>query len=482
MSTRSSRERRAKIVATVGPSSNDEFTLQGLMQAGMNVARLNFSHGEHEEHARLIRTLRDISHRLGKPLCIMQDLQGPKIRTGKLKNDIELQADQSLILSTQVNGNQPQKIPVDFEDLPRFVHPGSRILLDDGNLELAVTAVADNDVETKVVLGGILKSNKGINLPDANLTIPAFTEKDEEDLIFGLKQGVDMIAMSFIQSAEDVQRVRQAINKHDHRSQAPIIAKLERPEALDNLEEIIAVADGVMVARGDLGVEMPPETVPIAQKRIIDEANRQGKLVITATQMLDSMINNPRPTRAEASDVANAIFDGTDAVMLSGETASGKYPIPSVKMMASIIEEAEQHVNQWSQRRTIEVAAKGNDALLITRAARELAHDVNVYAIGVFTQSGLTARLMSKAFPRVPIVGFTPEPKTYNRMAMYWGVVPNLVPYVDDIEAMLAQVEAAMFDSTAVQPGQQVVVISGFPVGSMQPPSFAMLHTMGQYS
>lgn len=477
-------ERRGKIVATIGPASSDERTLQAILQAGVNVARLNFSHGKYEDHKATIERLRGIAHRLGQPLGIMQDLQGPKIRIGDLgKEGVNLATDQAITLTTDPKPNGSGAIPVDFPDLPYLVKSGSRILLDDGNLELSVTSVIDNRVEAKVVLGGLLKSNKGINLPGAALNIPGFTQKDEEDLAFGLENGVDAVAISFVRSAQDVARVRQAISRlAPTKIDTPIIAKLERPEALDNLDEIVELADGVMVARGDLGVEMPPERVPIAQKRIIDAANRKGKIVITATQMLDSMINNPRPTRAEASDVANAIFDGTDAVMLSGETAAGKYPVEAVKIMDAIIRESEANKGDWGHWKGATAKNSGADANSITLAARELAHDLNVAAIVVFTQSGRTARLMSKALPRVPILGFTPELRAYHRMSFYWGVFPYLVPYANTIEEMLAHVDTAMVASTPIKPGQQVVVISGFPVGAMRLPNFALLYTVGQRS
>jgi pyruvate kinase len=476
-------KRRAKIVATIGPTSNDERTLQALIQAGMNVARLNFSHGKHAEHEEVINRIRAISHRFGYPVGILQDLQGPKIRTGKLKEPIELKEGDLIVLTISPGADGSEKIPVDFPDLPHVVEPGRRILLDDGNLEIAVEKIEDNDVTARVILGGTLKSNKGINLPGTHLTIPGFTQKDEEDLAFGLKVGIDAVAISFVRTPQDIARVRQAISRMaPDRIDTPIIAKLERPEALDNLNEILDLADGVMVARGDLGVEMPAEIVPIAQKRIIDAANRKGKIVITATQMLDSMINNPRPTRAEASDVANAVFDGTDAVMLSGETASGKYPVKTVEIMDRIVREAEGHTRQWGHWQGTPTDAGGDDASSITRAARELAHDLNVAGIVVFTQSGRTARLMAKAQPRVPILGFTPVERAYNRMAMYWGVFPYMVPYADTLEEMLSHVDTAMIASTPIKPGQQVVVISGFPVGAMRLPNLAMLYTVGQRS
>ena len=474
--------RRAKIVATLGPASQDAGTLDRLIAAGVNVTRLNFSHGTHQEYRELIHRVRLAAERAGQPICILQDLQGPKIRVGELPpTGIDLKRGDEVTLSTRDHGVNGTGIPVDFAELPRFVSKGGRILLDDGNLELEATSIKKDTVQAKVVIGGKLKSHKGINLPGAGIDIPGLTPKDEEDLVAGLEMGVDMVAISFVRTAEDVARVRKAIREnHPERLDTPVIAKLERGEALENLNDIVEAADGVMVARGDLGVELPPETVPIAQKQIIDAANQSGKLVITATQMLDSMIMNPRPTRAEASDVANAIFDGTDAVMLSGETAVGKYPVETVTMMDAIVREAESHIRQWGHWKGSSNTALREDAISITRAARELAQDVNVAAITVFTSSGRTARLMSKAFPRVPILGLTPEPRTYNRMALYWGVHPILTNLSSSVDEMLSSIDTTTLSLGDLKPGQQVVVISGYPIGAMRPPNLVMLYTLGQ--
>ncbi|WP_322793969.1 pyruvate kinase [Bellilinea sp.] len=483
--------RKTKIVATIGPASENEDTLRRLIEAGIDVARLNFSHGSHEEHLEKIRLIRKLSEELSKPVSILQDLQGPKLRVGKLPAEgIPLQAGDMVVL-TQVSNmgsldDLPPSIvliPLDVPNLARGVVPGNRILLDDGNLEFEVTEVKGDAVFAKVILGGTLYSNKGVNLPGAALGIPPFTEKDRLDLEFGLKNGVDWVAISFVHRASDIEEVRNAMREIlPSRANTPIIAKLERPEAIVNLHEIIHAADGVMVARGDLGVETSPSTVPIIQKRIIDMANRHAKPVITATQMLDSMIRNPRPTRAEASDVANAIFDGTDAVMLSGETASGSYPIEAVKVMANIICEAEANAAEYAHYSTRPAEAPQDDALAITRAAKELAHDRNVVAIAVFTQTGKTALLMSKSRPNVPVFAFTPEEQTYQRMGLYWGVIPFLVPFASTVEAMVASVEAALVSSTSIRSGDQVVVISGFPVGAMRPPNFALLYTVGEWT
>jgi pyruvate kinase len=473
-------ERHTKIVATLGPATTDESIIKRLLKAGVNVVRLNFSHGNHEEHADRIAVVRKIADQLNLPVTLLQDLQGPKIRTGELKDgSVSLVEGQTLMLTTQPVVGDENRVAVDFTDLPESVHPGGRILLDDGNLELAVMQIGNNQVETKVIQGGLLKPHKGVNLPGAQLNVPCLTEKDKADLSFGLEHGIDAVAMSFIRLPSDVARVRNAIlHLAPERKYIPIIAKLERPEALNNLDGIIETSDGVMVARGDLGVEMPPESVPIAQKQIITAANQYAKVVITATQMLDSMINNPRPTRAEASDVANAIFDGTDAVMLSGETATGKYPVQAVEMMNAIICQAEAHMDMWGHHHVDSLTTDHDDTYFMTLAARELAHDRNVSAIAVFTRSGRTALLMSKARPDVPILAFTPRQDTYLRLSLYWGVKPHLVPEVSTIDEMLKVVEKAMVTSTTIQPGQQVVVIGGFPVNAAAPTNMALLHTV----
>ncbi|MBN2148888.1 MAG: pyruvate kinase [Anaerolineales bacterium] len=475
-------ERRTKIVATIGPASQDEATIHHLTEAGMDVARLNFSHGKHEEHAAVVSRLRRVAQQAGRPVCVLQDLQGPKIRTANLPTEgVELIPGETVSLTTLPVEPGSDEIPVDFPDLARAVVPGGRILLDDGNLELRVISSDRLRVRTTVVTGGILKAHKGINLPGARLDIPSMTEKDEKDLAFGLREGIDAVALSFVRSARDIYYIRQRIARlAPELADTPVIAKLERPEALDNLEEIVRDASGVMVARGDLGVEMSPQEVPIAQKRIIECANRHGKLVITATQMLDSMIHNPRPTRAEASDVANAILDGTDAVMLSGETAVGAYPVQSVEMMGAIICQAEAHLAEWGHwHGPVSADEKFDDTYYMTLAARELAHDRNVAAIAVFTKSGRTALLMSKTRPSVPILAFTPEEAGYHRLAMYWGVQPYQLPHVATIEAMVGEVEARMMAKGMFQPGQQVVLICGFPVDQVRPTNLALLHTIG---
>jgi pyruvate kinase len=471
--------RRAKIVATLGPASSDEATIRELIQAGMNVSRINFSHGAQADHAAAIKMIRRVADELGRPVTILQDLQGPKIRTGEIEGGkITLQVGQRLTLTTEPVLGNPQRVAVDYPKLAESAVVGERILLDDGNLELVVEAVTPKRVETRVSVGGVLKPHKGVNLPGASLDIDSFTDKDREDLVFGLSQNVDAVALSFVRSEQDIVNLRDEIRKIDPgKVTTPIIAKLERPEALQNLHAIIHAADGVMVARGDLGVEMPPQTVPIEQKRIIHLANRHLKTVITATQMLESMMNNPRPTRAEASDVANAIFDGSDLVMLSGETAVGKYPVKAVETMADIIHEAEAHMAEWGHFDTVlSEDISHENALYTTRAARELACDREVAAIAVFTISGRTARMMSKARPGVPILAFTPQESTYRTMSMYWGVRPYIVPHSNTVEDMLEQVRKSITTSTELQPGQEVVLIAGFPIGAMRSANFLLLH------
>lgn len=481
-------ERKAKIVATIGPACHSKEMLRRLIQAGIDVARLNFSHGTHAEHAERIQVLRELSEELKKPITILQDLQGPKLRVAEFSGEIHLTPGDTVLLSSKnkngeslIPGSTRIFIPMDVPDLEKAVHPGSRILMDDGKIELSVLQVTSNSVEASVITGGILTSNKGVNLPDANFSIPGFTEKDQDDLAFGVSQGVDMVAVSFVRHADDINRVKQAIQQASpSRIPIPVIAKIELPEAIKNLHEIIHTADGVMVARGDLGVEMSAAAVPTLQKEIIRLANRHAKLVITATQMLESMIHNPRPTRAEASDVANAIFDGSDAVMLSAETAAGEYPVESVNMMDAIIRDAEAHYETWGHYRDLPEEAMQNDALSITAAARELAHDRDVTAMAVFTETGRTALFASKARPRVPILAFTPSRQTYHRLSLYWGVTPVLVPTVYSVESLIATVNNAATQIAALQPGQQIVLISGLPVGAMKQPNFIFLHTIGE--
>jgi pyruvate kinase len=474
-------KRRAKIIATLGPASNNKDNIKELLQAGMDVARINFSHGDHKDHARVIKLLRETAEELNRPVTILQDLSGPKIRTGQLEDGSALleEGGQFILTTDQITGSK-DKVSVNYPDLPSSVAVGGRILLDDGKLELSVTGVKGKEVSTKIIQGGLLKPRKGVNLPGANLKLSSVTEKDLKDLEFGLSLDIDVVALSFVRSAGDINRLREEIKKlNPDRGNIPIIAKLEHPEAIKNLHEIIHAADGVMVARGDLGIEMPPESVPIEQKRIVAMANKHLCFVIIATQMLESMVDNPRPTRAEASDVANAILDGSDAVMLSGETAIGEFPVKSVQMMASIIIQSEEHSSEWGRSSLgLTEDSDHDNAVSITRAARELAHDRSVEAIAVFTRSGRTARLMSKARPVVPILAFTPEKRTYQYLSMLWGTRPYLIPHAESIEEMLAHVDDAVLQDTPIEPGQEIVLIAGFPIHTMVPPNLALLHTV----
>lgn len=472
---------RAKIIATLGPASQDKKTIRKLIQAGMDVARINFSHGTHQEHAQVIACLREISAELKHPLTILQDLSGPKIRTGEMsEGPVEIHQGGELVLTTGETLGTSSRVQVNFPSLPNIVNPGGRILLDDGQLELEVIKIQGTEVITEVIQGGILKAHKGVNLPGAKLEISALTSKDLRDLEFGLEHGVDVLALSFVRSAGDIKALREAIAQIDpNKVKIPIIAKLEHPDAIENLHEIIHAVDGVMVARGDLGIEMPPESVPIIQKRIISSANKHLCYVIIATQMLESMVSNPRPSRAEASDVANAVLDGADAVMLSGETAIGKFPVKTVQMMASIICQSEEHSEEWGKLdQGLSDDSSHDDAVSITQAARELARDRDVEAVAVFTQSGRTARLMSKARPNVPILAFTPIKDTYQYLAMLWGTTPYLIPHAESIEEMISHVDTVVIEGTPVKPGQEIVLIAGFPIQEMVPPNLALLHTV----
>jgi pyruvate kinase len=475
--------RRAKIVATIGPASESEEVLESLIKAGMNIARMNFSHGTHEQHATRIQTIRAVAKRLNTPIGILQDLQGPKIRAGKLANPIQLEVDEQVCLyatEDEKPGTGCQLIPVDFRELFDSVQAGDRLLLDDGRLALEVLTSKGRVVQAKVLVGGTLSSHKGINLPGVKLRIAGFTEKDKADLAFGISQGVDAVAISFVRSAEDVKTVRAAIKEFaaDKYVTPLLIAKLEKPEAMDDLEAILDVVDGVMVARGDLGVELPPESVPSLQKHIIHSANARAKLVITATQMLESMIQNPLPTRAEASDVANAIFDGTDAVMLSAETAAGDYPAEAVAMMSRIVKEAEKHFIEWGSRQDARAGLGESDAASMARAANVLAKDPEVRAVAVFTMQGRSAWLMSKARPAKRILAFTPQEETLNQLAFLWGVLPHLTRYANSLDDMISDVDAALLQS-GIEAGQQVVLVCGYPVGAQLPPNMALLHTVG---
>lgn len=469
--------RRSKIVATVGPTSSSQSVLVELIEAGMDVARLNFSHGTHDDQLKVIEKIRKISQEKKKPLAILQDLQGPKLRTGLLPDNkkIPVEPGQIVTLTTKEPTTRGISIPISYEKLASEVKPGDRILIDDGRVELRVAELDGSKIKTEVVFGGKIGSRKGINLPGVDISAESITSKDRDDLSFGLSQQVHAIALSFVRRAEDIQKLRDLIHESQPDRRPPmIIAKLERPEAIDNLDSILNVCDGVMVARGDLGVEVSPEKVPSLQKQIIQQAISRQRFVITATQMLESMISNPRPTRAEASDVANAVFDGSDALMLSGETAVGKYPRQSLETMDRIIIDAEQHTLEWGHQFQIDRKTDDN-AVATTHAARALAHDRQVAAIAVFTRSGRSARLQSSVRPNVPILAFTPEPSTYNQLSMAWGVIPHLIEMANSVEEMIKHVRDACLASGFVKKGQCVVMVASLPVGAMGPPNFTLL-------
>src|SRR6266567_2837200 len=476
--------RRTKIVCTIGPATNSEERLEQLMRAGMNVARLNFSHGTHSDHAIAIDRIRAISARLGWPIAILQDLQGPKIRTGELEGGqpVKLDDGAEITITTRPVVGNAQTIATTYTPLPQDVKVGDRILLDDGLLELRVLNSNATDVECQVVHGGMLKEHKGIKLPGVHVSAPALTEKDREDLRFGVMHDVDYVALSFVRQPEDVLEakylIRQFQVERGEKEQAktlPLIAKLEKPEAVAHLDQILDVVDGVMVARGDLGVEMPPEKVPLIQKRIIARCNDLGLPVITATQMLESMITNPRPTRAEASDVANAILDGTDAVMLSGETAVGAYPIEAVGMMVRIALETES-----SELMTLRPQCKQlNQAHAVSHAARALSEEASVQSIVVFTRSGASAHLISKDRPRTHILAYTPSERVYRQLALWWGVWHYQIEMYGTTEELIAVVEQRLLQDKLVQLGEHVVIMGGLPIASQARTNFVKLHRVG---
>jgi pyruvate kinase len=443
----------------------------------MDVARLNFSHGEHEEHAVCIEALRRAAAAEGRTVCVLQDLQGPKIRTGALQGHtpVMLKTGATVTITTRDVAGTAELISSTFPGLPREVHAGSRILLSDGKIELRVTRAGSTDIDCQIMNGGSLGEHQGINLPGAALSIPALTEKDRDDLEFGLEHGVDAVALSFVRSASDVRDVKAIIA--NRKQDVPVIAKLEKPQALDQLESILEAADGVMVARGDLGVEMPPEKVPVIQKYVIRRAAEWRKPVIIATQMLESMIENPRPTRAEASDVANAVFDGTDAVMLSAETASGRYPREAVCMMAKIVVEAEDNMADFVQLRRRRENRVLSIAETICESIAHSAEDLDMAAIAVFTETGNTARLISKYRPKSRIYAFSHVPAVCNRMNLLWGVHPVRREHALNSEEMLATAEQELLRTGRVQPGHVLGVVAGTQMSSGST-NFMRLHVV----
>jgi pyruvate kinase len=468
--------RHSKIVCTIGPATRSPRMIRKLIAAGMDVARLNFSHGTHQEHAQSIVMLRDAATEYKKPLAILADLQGPKIRTGALAGGgtVLLRAGQKFVITIAKVLGDSTRVNTTFQPLPREVKSGDRILLSDGLIELRVEKTTRSEVICQVVNGGVLGEHKGINLPGVKLRVPAITEKDRVDLRFALAHGADYIAASFVRRAEDVHLAKELVRRV--KKDTPVIVKLEKPEAIDNLEQILPVSDGVMVARGDLGVEMNPEQVPVVQKNIIARAREFRRPVITATQMLESMTENPRPTRAEASDVANAIFDGTDAVMLSAETATGKYPVEAVSMMARIIAAAESSIHEFPRpagQERLKVAE--TVAELVCHASREL----HMKLIAVFTHSGFTARLISRYRPLVPIVAFSPEVETRRRMALLWGVTPRSIVDIKKIDALPGLAEKRLLEERLVRKGDVIGIVAGTPMGVRGTTNIMKFHVIG---
>jgi pyruvate kinase len=459
--------RRAKIVATIGPACQDSETIEKLLTAGMDVARLNFSHGSHADHAEVIARIRTASRHQRRAIALLQDLQGPKIRTGKLKagrDGVRLVPGAELTITVEENVvGDAAMVSTTYPHLAEDVKPGDRILMDDGLLELRVVETDGIRVRTTVVEGGVLGESKGINLPGVKVRAEAMSEKDRADMAFGLINGVDYVALSFVRSAADVQLCRDEMRRQGR--VVPIIAKIEKPEALDVLDEIVAAADGLMVARGDLGVEIQPERVPGIQKDMCRRASAAGKPVIIATQMLNSMIEHPRPTRAEASDVANGIWDGADAVMLSGETASGRFPIQAIQMMDRIVREAESTLGATRPPSIDRRSFHADFPEVTADAACRAAQASGAVLICCFTLSGSTARLVSRFRPGVPIVGFSPDQSIRRRLALYWGVVPRVMEPVKNTDMVADLVSERLLEDQLCKPGDRIVLVHGSPIG-----------------
>jgi pyruvate kinase len=472
--------RRIKIVATIGPSSSDRAALQDLMEAGADVFRLNFSHGTHEEMAEIVATIRDLSTNRRRAVAILGDLQGPKIRVGQLHGGqmTLVMGDRVTITTDDILGSEGL-IPTTYSALPGDVGPGDRILLDDGLLEMKVEQVSLHNVVCRVVVGGLLKDRKGINLPGVKVSAPSMTDKDLTDFEFCLGHQLDYVALSFVRSAQDILYLKKLLI--ERRSELKVIAKIEKPEAVDAFAEILEVSDGIMVARGDLGVEIAPEKVPLIQKSIIRQCNQAGKPVITATQMLESMVNSPRPTRAETSDVANAILDGSDAVMLSAETASGAYPCEAVAMMVRVARDVEADPELGKQVFNTVLEDRGYRHLpeAIGQSACQVARNVGASAILAFTQTGSTAALVAKFRPRIPIYAVTPSQAVRRRLALFAGVRSIRVDIEGDTEAQIRSVEAAALTAGVVQKGDVVVITMGSPVSDPGTTNLLKIHRVG---
>ena len=461
-------ERRTKIVCTLGPATSDRETIRGLIEAGMDVARLNFSHGTHDDHRAMIGLVREESERAGRVVPILQDLQGPKIRLGNVQQgSVLIHKGDELVLTTEpLEISTRERAYVSYDALPQDVEPGGRILVDDGLIELRVEEINGTEVTTEVVVGGLLRSKKGVNLPHIRTSRPSMTEKDVRDLEFGLANKVDFIALSFVRTGGDVDALLERVKESGR--EVGIIAKIEKPEAVDHFDEILDRVDGIMIARGDLGIEMPMQQVPIVQKQVIRKCLAAAKPVTTATQMLESMMENPRPTRAEASDVANAVLDGSDAVMLSGETAAGKYPVRTVEAMVEIIRSAEQNRRMLGGWQAASEVDDGTEAGRVTHAisytAVQLAEEVGAVAIACLTHSGSTARSIARHRPPMPVIAFTDNQRAVGQLALLWGTRGIGVPFQHHTDDGIGTVRRILTEQRLVKPGDSIIITAGLPL------------------
>lgn len=470
--------RKAKIVCTIGPASNSKTVLFSLIKNGMDVARLNFSHGDHESHKKNIELIRVSAKKYNKPVAILQDLQGIKIRVGLMKNGSALLKRGSEVILAHGKGiGDEKKVYVSYPGVIHDAKRGDCILLDDGLIQLEITSKGRNSLKTRVIEGGILKDRKGVNL-SFRISKPSFTEKDAVDLDFGLRMGVDYVALSFVRSVDDIHVVKKWLKKKN--ATVPLIAKIEKPEALSNIEGILSEVEGIMIARGDLGVEVSPEEVPIIQKRLIELSNRRGKIVITATQMLESMTEHTRPTRAEATDVANAIIDGSDALMLSGETASGKYPVEALKMMGRIITHTEVKYGLPPSPFKVQESGLTGFSEAVADAACRAAEDIKAKYIIAFTHSGFTAKLVSEFRSKIPIIAFTPKEKVQRQMSLFWGVHPKLMRPLSHTDEMIREVERSLLKDRLVRKGDRIVITASTPILGAGKTNLLKLHTVGE--
>ena len=470
--------RKTKIVCTIGPASDDPEILRQIIRAGMDVARLNFSHGTHEDHATRISLIRQLAAEERKHIALMLDTKGPEIRIGTFVNGSVLLAggDEFTLTVSPIEGTD-KRVSVTYANLAQDIEVGDRLLLDDGLIEMSVIAIEGPDITCRVVVGGVLSNRKGINIPSRRVNLPTISAQDEADLRFGIEQGVDYVAASFMRNSTDVHEIRKFLEKNG--AEIPIIAKIENKEGIDNLDAILKFSDGLMVARGDMGVEFPAEEVPIIQKRMIEKCNRVGKPVITATQMLDSMIRNPRPTRAEASDIANAIFDGSDAIMLSGETASGKYPVESVLTMARIAERSEKALACENKRRLRADGTVSTTTDAISHATVQVANELGAAAIVTSTQSGSTARMVSKYRPQAPVVAVTTQAEIARRMSLFWGVHPIIGDVVNNTDELMDNAVKRSLEEGYIKNGDLVVITAGVPVGVPGTTNLLRVHVVG---